>query len=243
MGVFLVRRHCSTGCPGQLSRTSTNPRWPQTDLLLPGIDLGSSQSTPELEPGVVSHQATACASLASSIQFIDTALCCAIPFVLSYTDPDQKWIIRQHLINYPHMGSVVYVSLNSGHPIQGDHPFVDFSGATTSPYLQTWLYPPSNLSDLVPNLIKLFSHNHAFHYSTMSSLTHPLLPSTRKAMDRLSCKLHYDIVALRAKTTDEIEYLSAIQAKMIERVDITTSIIIGLEHERKNFEGESEGGD
>lgn len=225
------------------------------------------------------------ASLASSIQFIDTALSCATPFALSYTDPDQKWIIRQHLISllqdfpslepsintffhndgnkanllnatgdlrvstfspsitltvwvresYPHMGPVVYVSSNSAHPIQGDHPFVDSSGATTSPYLQTWLYPRSNLLDLVHNLIKLFSHNHPFHYSTTSSLTHPLLPSKREAMDRLTCTLHYDIVALRAKTTDEIEDLSAIQAKMIERVDITTSIILGLEHERMNL--------
>ncbi|KAM7492204.1 hypothetical protein LguiA_035125 [Lonicera macranthoides] len=30
----------------------------QTDLLLPGIDLGSSQSTPELEPGVANHRFT-----------------------------------------------------------------------------------------------------------------------------------------------------------------------------------------
>ncbi|KAM7476676.1 hypothetical protein LguiB_023919 [Lonicera macranthoides] len=41
----------------------SNEGWPQTDLLLPGIDLGSSQSTPELEPGMVSHQATACGYL------------------------------------------------------------------------------------------------------------------------------------------------------------------------------------
>ncbi|GKV20143.1 hypothetical protein SLEP1_g30304 [Rubroshorea leprosula] len=35
----------------------------------------------------------------SSIQFIETAFSCTTPFALSYSDPDQKWIIRQHLVS------------------------------------------------------------------------------------------------------------------------------------------------
>ncbi|KAK6937590.1 Ubiquitin E2 variant, N-terminal [Dillenia turbinata] len=35
----------------------------------------------------------------SSIQFLETALRSTSPFALSYTDPDQKWLIRKHLLS------------------------------------------------------------------------------------------------------------------------------------------------
>ncbi|XP_057460723.1 protein ELC-like [Actinidia eriantha] len=220
----------------------------------------------------------------SSVQFIDAALFCTSPFALSYTDPYQKWLIREHLLsllqyfpslnpsmdtffhndgntvdilkatgdlhvsrstpkvhltiwlhqNYPHIAPIVYVSPTSTSPIHRDHPFVDpNSGATTSPYLLSWLYPRSNLLDLVQNLVNLFSHNHPFAYnSAFSSLSHP---SKREALDRLSCMLHYDVAALRAKTEEEIEGLSVLQVEMVKRVDIATSMMIGLEHEKLNL--------
>ncbi|XAR61150.1 hypothetical protein NMG60_11034774 [Bertholletia excelsa] len=44
----------------------------------------------------------------SSIQFIDAALFCTSPLALSYADPDQKWIIRDHLLSllddFPSLG-------------------------------------------------------------------------------------------------------------------------------------------
>lgn len=224
----------------------------------------------------------------SSVQFIDAALSCTGPYALSYTDPDQKWLIRQHLVsllqnfpslrplidtfshnngitvtllnargdlhvsnstppislsiwlheNYPYIPPIVFVSSNSGSQIQQDHPFVDPSGATTSPYLQTWLYPPCNLSDLVHNFVKLFSLIHPFYNSntsTSTSFTHPSLVSKREAMDRLLCALHYDVIALRTKTEDEIEELSVLQAEMVKRVDITSSMIIALEGEKMDL--------
>ncbi|KAA8550809.1 hypothetical protein F0562_002493 [Nyssa sinensis] len=218
----------------------------------------------------------------SSIQLIDAALSCTGPFALSYTDPDQKWLIRGHLIsllqdfpslnpsidtfihndgttvnllkangdlhvsqssiavpltiwlheNYPHMAPLVYVSSKSIYPIRRDHPFVDPSGATASPYLQTWLYPRCNLSVLVHNLAKLFSHNHPLCFSPASTFAHPSLVSKMEAMDRLACYLHHDMVALRAKTEEEVEGLSVVQAELVKRDNITSSMIIGLEHER-----------
>ncbi|XP_047967000.1 protein ELC isoform X2 [Salvia hispanica] len=33
------------------------------------------------------------------VRFIEDALFCSDPFALSYSDPDQKWIIRQHLLS------------------------------------------------------------------------------------------------------------------------------------------------
>ncbi|XP_042016592.1 protein ELC [Salvia splendens] len=35
----------------------------------------------------------------NSVRFIEDALFCSDPFALSYSDPDQKWIIRQHLLS------------------------------------------------------------------------------------------------------------------------------------------------
>uniref|UniRef100_A0A2N9G6G3 UEV domain-containing protein n=1 Tax=Fagus sylvatica TaxID=28930 RepID=A0A2N9G6G3_FAGSY len=220
----------------------------------------------------------------NSIQFIDSALSCTgTPFALSYSDPDQKWLIRKHLFsllqdyptlnpaidtfnhndgttvnllnaegylfvshslplialtiwiheNYPHMAPLVFVSPNPMSKIHPNHPFVDSSGATTTPYLQTWLHPGCNLRDLVHNLVKLFAIDHPLCLaSPSSSFTHPSLVTKREALDRLTGAIHYDIVALQAKTEEEIEELSNLQGKMVERVDIATSIILGLDHER-----------
>lgn len=221
----------------------------------------------------------------SPIRFIETALSCTGPFAVSYTDPDQKWLIRKHLIsliqnfpnlspsvdpffhdngctvnllnvrgylhvsqstppipiniwlheNYPFMAPLVFVSSDPTSPIHGNHPFVDSSGATASPYLIYWNHPHSNLSDFVHNLVKLFSHDHPFVYLPASSFTHPSLVSKQEALDRLAGRLHYDIAAIRAKTAEEIEELSALQGEMVKRVGIATSIVMGLDHEKKKL--------
>ncbi|KAL2510749.1 Ubiquitin-conjugating enzyme/RWD-like protein [Abeliophyllum distichum] len=224
----------------------------------------------------------------STIKFIEDALFCTNQFGLSYSDPDQKWIIRDHLISllqdfsflkpsvdifthnngtevkllnangeirvsenkplipltiwlhefYPQVPPIVYVSPSSVHLISQNHPFVDSSGVISSSYLENWKFPRCSLSDLVRNLIKLFSHNHPLHYSSSSSSSsssHPSLVSKMEAMDRLVCNLYYDMLAFRSKTDQEIEYFSALQAEMINRVDVADSTIIGLEHERENL--------
>lgn len=51
-------------------------------------------------------------------------------------------------------------------------------------------------------------------------------------MDRLSCTLHYDLIAFRAESDEEIETLSALQGEMTKRVDITRNMIVGLEQEK-----------
>ncbi|KAF8401777.1 hypothetical protein HHK36_012723 [Tetracentron sinense] len=224
----------------------------------------------------------------SSIQFVDAALSCTSPFALSYRNPNQKWLIRDHLVSllrdfpsftpstetyihddgttvnllnasgtllvsqatppipliiwlhqdYPYTPPTVFLLLTPINPIPHDHPFVDPSGATTSPYLQTWLYPRSNLSDLAHNLVCLFAHHHPFFSpldSIFSSFTQPSLASKMEALDRLTAALHYDMVALQAKAGEEIEELSILQSELVERSDITTSMLLGLEHERTNL--------
>ncbi|CAI9107735.1 OLC1v1007169C1 [Oldenlandia corymbosa var. corymbosa] len=237
-------------------------------------------------------------SSSSSGQYIEDALSCTnTQFALSYSDPAQKWIIRQHLMslfqdfpsfkpsidtfthndgttvnllkangelrlssssssaaavvpsifltiwineNYPSMAPLVYVSPSnsssfSDYP-ESDHPFVDSSGATISSYLSNW-NPGCNLSELVRNLVKLFSSFHPFCYSPPSWINNtngdirPSFMSKREAIDRLACSLHFDLLALSSRTEDEIWELSVIQSEIERRGDVATSILIGLEEE------------
>ncbi|XP_017251982.1 protein ELC [Daucus carota subsp. sativus] len=137
--------------------------------------------------------------------------------------------------DYPNTPPIVFVSSNLGSQIQQDHPFVDPSGSTLTPYLQTWLSPPCNLLDLVRNFVKLFSLVHPFNNSSTFASIEPSLVSRRQAMDRLSCGLHYDMMALRTESENDIEYLSTIQAEMVKRVDVTKYMIVKLEAEKRNL--------
>ncbi|MCD7467966.1 hypothetical protein HAX54_005683 [Datura stramonium] len=220
----------------------------------------------------------------SSIQFIDAALSCTSPhFAPSYSDPNQKRIIRRHLVSllqdyprfkpsidpfthddgttvtllntngelqvssstpaipltiwlhesYPFAAPIVLVSTNTTYPIYDNHPFVDSSGAISSFYLVNWKYPGCNLSDLVHNLVNIFSHNHPFYYSASSeNYYHPCLASRREAVDRLSCTLHYDMMELLSKTHEEVEELSSLREQMVRRAIVAEFSVDEHENER-----------
>lgn len=222
----------------------------------------------------------------SSIQFIETAFSCTTPFALSYSDPDQKWIIRQHLLsflqyypsfrlssdrfahndgttvnllnvtgsvrvshsmpsipliiwlheNYPYVPPLVFVSPDPTNSIHRNHAFVDSSGATVTPYIISWQYPSSNLSDLVRNMVKIFSRDHPFAYGSASGFNHPSLVSKREAIDRLTGMLHYDVAVFQANAQNEIEELSVLQEELGRRVVITDGMIAGLHEERGKLE-------
>ncbi|KAI6684250.1 hypothetical protein NL676_030163 [Syzygium grande] len=138
--------------------------------------------------------------------------------------------------NYPYTAPIVIVGLPDVGPsptIHHNHPFVDPSGFTASPYIQTWQFPRCNLKDLVHNLVKIFSCDHPFSDSpTSSPFTHPSIASKKEALDRLAGMLHYDMTALRSKTDEEIEELLALQQEIVQRIAIVTTIVQGLERER-----------
>ncbi|XP_007050445.2 PREDICTED: protein ELC-like [Theobroma cacao] len=159
-------------------------------------------------------------------------LLCASGYVhVSNSTPSIPLTIWLHE-NYPHKAPLVFVSLDPMTPIHRHHPFVDTSGATTPPYILTWKYPPCNLSDLLHNLVQLFSHDHPFSYSPpTSSFTHPSLVSRKEALDRLVGMLYYDMVALQASTVEEIEELSLLQDNLKKRDRFTTSMILEMEQE------------
>ncbi|XP_030549211.1 protein ELC-like [Rhodamnia argentea] len=141
--------------------------------------------------------------------------------------------------NYPYAAPIVFVGLPGVVPspaIHRDHPFVDPSGLTATPYIQTWQFPRCNLKDLVHNVAKLFSLDHPFSCSPMSSpSTHPSDASKKEALDRLAGMLHYDTMALRSEADEEIEELLALQREMDRRVAIVTGIVQGLERERREL--------
>ncbi|XP_042518262.1 protein ELC-like [Macadamia integrifolia] len=220
----------------------------------------------------------------SSIQFVDAVLSYNNHSALSYTDPDQKLLIRDHLLsllqefpcfkpstdtfihndgttvnllnasgslqvshssrpvpltiwlhqNYPFSAPIVLLSLDPSNPILPHHPFVDSSGTIISPYLETWCYPRSSLSEFAHNLTLLLCRHYPFFSPTssiFSSGTHPSFMSKMEALDRLVATLHQDMAALQTRMEGEIEGLSVLQVEMVKRSDTTTCVLLGLEHE------------
>ncbi|PKI32841.1 hypothetical protein CRG98_046767 [Punica granatum] len=169
--------------------------------------------------------------VASPIKFIEAALSngAGSPFGLSYSDPNQRWLIRKDLLSllqeFPSFApSIDTFFHNDGtstkllvaraclrvSSIHSDHPFVDpSSGLTSRPYLSTWSHPRCSLSNLARNLVKLFLKDHPFWSSPPSSEgpANPALASKTKALDRLSGMIHYDLAVLRSTGDDELPLL------------------------------------
>ncbi|KAD6120108.1 hypothetical protein E3N88_11379 [Mikania micrantha] len=222
-------------------------------------------------------------ALQSQVQIIDNAMFCNTEFALSYSDPDQKWLIRRHLLSllrefsslnpaidtyihndgamvnllkvegylhisqslplvhviiwvhehYPYVAPMVQVKMDQTKPIRSNHPFVDPLGVTTSAYLHTWGPFGYDLLGLAHNLVKIFSLDHPFYIANdHPTMSHPSFVSKMECMDRLWCRLHYDIIALRENTNYEVEKLVTLENEMRMRVDFADNIIIGLDHEK-----------
>ncbi|XP_076915449.1 protein ELC-like [Bidens hawaiensis] len=218
----------------------------------------------------------------SQAEIIDSAMFCNTELALAYYDPDQKWLIRKHLLSlhkefsslypsidtyihhdgtavkllkvygylyishllplvhiniwvhehYPHVAPMVQVQTDKTNPICPNHPFVDPSGLTTSSYLHTWVPFKHDLLGLAHNLVKIFSLDHPYVVSVPPSMSYPSYVSKMECMDRLWCRLHYEIIGLKENTKDEVEKLASLQEEMRARVDITDNLIIGIDHEK-----------
>ncbi|XP_068636230.1 protein ELC-like [Aristolochia californica] len=137
---------------------------------------------------------------------------------------------------YPFSPPLVFLTTSPTHSILRGHPFVDTSGATISPYLQTWRYPQSNLSDFARNLIHIFAHHAPFSDSSFVSYhSRPSLPSKREAVDRLVGVLHCDLTSLRTQVESETEDLLSVQVTLEKRTQITSTMIKELEEERSSL--------
>ncbi|KAK6928207.1 Steadiness box (SB) domain [Dillenia turbinata] len=74
---------------------------------------------------------------------------------VTYNIPIVIWLME----SYPRHPPLVYVNPTRDMIIKRPHPYVNPSGVVSIPYLHNWIYPSSNLADLVRNLSDLFSHD------------------------------------------------------------------------------------
>ncbi|XP_042503653.1 protein ELC-like [Macadamia integrifolia] len=72
-----------------------------------------------------------------------------------YNIPVVIWLME----SYPRHPCCVYVTPTRDMIIKRPHPHVNPSGLVSHPYLQNWIYPSSNLVDLVRNLSHLFGRD------------------------------------------------------------------------------------
>ncbi|KAK8575700.1 hypothetical protein V6N13_033040 [Hibiscus sabdariffa] len=72
---------------------------------------------------------------------------------ITYNIPVIIWLME----SYPRYPPAVYVNPTRDMIIKRPHPHVSPSGLVSVPYLHNWIYPSSNLVDLVVNLISAFS--------------------------------------------------------------------------------------
>lgn len=139
---------------------------------------------------------------------------------------------------YPYAPPLVFISLTPTTPIRQHHPFVDASGAATSPYLHTWGHPRSNLCGLARNLVRIFAqHPPFFTLSCNKPSTSPFLASKREALDRLVGSLHCDVVSLQAQVEQDVEELTRQQMMLVERAKSISTIALDLESEQKRVKG------
>ncbi|EOY19556.1 hypothetical protein QUC31_006054 [Theobroma cacao] len=74
---------------------------------------------------------------------------------ITYNIPIIIWLME----SYPRHPPVVYVNPTRDMIIKRPHPHVTPSGLVSIPYLQNWIYPSSNLVDLVLNLSSAFARD------------------------------------------------------------------------------------
>ncbi|XP_061362682.1 protein ELC-like [Gastrolobium bilobum] len=74
---------------------------------------------------------------------------------VTYNIPVVIWLME----SYPRHPPCVYVNPTRDMIIKRPHPHVNPSGLVSAPYLQNWIYPSSNLVDLVNSLSQLFGRD------------------------------------------------------------------------------------
>ncbi|CAL5400772.1 unnamed protein product [Camellia sinensis] len=74
---------------------------------------------------------------------------------VTYNIPVALWLME----SYPRHPPLVYVNPTRDMIIKRPHPFVNPSGLVSTPYLQNWVYPSSNLLDLARDLSHYFGRD------------------------------------------------------------------------------------
>uniref|UniRef100_A0A453LLC7 SB domain-containing protein n=1 Tax=Aegilops tauschii subsp. strangulata TaxID=200361 RepID=A0A453LLC7_AEGTS len=106
------------------------------------------------------------------------------------------------------------------------HPLVDRSGlVANAPYLRSWVFPSSNLLDLVRSLSHLFG------------LDPPLFTrSVRNAISKLVDTAYADAAALRTAREAEVDSLFAVQAELRGRGEAVNDGVRRITEEKETLE-------
>lgn len=133
--------------------------------------------------------------------------------------------------DYPFTAPLVYISSHSEAKIHHQHPFIDPSSCSTHcPYLETWKYPRSNLSDLTREIVEVLKICTPYPDFVDESLE--MITTNRKDIElQLARQVHHDKGCFRAQVEEDIEHLLGLQGMLLERADRLNFFIHELEKE------------
>ncbi|XP_008803463.1 protein ELC-like [Phoenix dactylifera] len=221
--IGLIDAALSNAGPDSLSYVHSNLKW----LIRKNL-ISLLEDFPTLSPstGTFTHDDGTAVNLLNAHGFLPTS-------------PSMQPILLTIWLHqcYPFKPPIVYVIPTQNAKILHDHPFVDSSGATTSPYLKSWQYPRSNLSDLAHDLVKIFHLCPPYTSSlATSACTDPSLSFKIEAIGKLFMRIDSDKLRFRAQVEKDIEHLSNIQAALHDRARVIASILLDLEEEKASLE-------
>lgn len=88
---------------------------------------------------------------------------------ITYNIPVIIWLME----SYPRHPPLVFVNPTRDMVIKRSHPFVNPSGVVSIPYLQNWIYPSSNLAELVRNLSHFFGRDPPLYAKVQAPPSNP----------------------------------------------------------------------
>ncbi|XP_078427748.1 protein ELC-like [Wolffia australiana] len=165
-----------------------------------------------------------------------------------YNIPAVIWLLE----SYPRSPPSVFLTPTRDMVIQRNHPYVDRSGHVNVAYLQNWIYPSSNLVDLVRLLSRLFGQHPPLY--TRRDNPNPPPPSDptpprirrptedpaevyrRNAVAKLLETIHGDIAALRKSREQEVEDLFSKQAALRRRAEELAAGLREMQEEKEGLE-------
>ncbi|EFJ09912.1 hypothetical protein SELMODRAFT_129226 [Selaginella moellendorffii] len=178
---------------------------------------------------------------------------------VKYNIPVTIWLTEP----YPRKPPLVYVSPTRDMIIKPRHRLVDASGMVSVPYLQQWVFPRSNLVELVQNLSLHFGHDPPLYSrpnspppTSAAPIPYPppyyqqqqqqQQPSTRtedpasvfkrNAVNTLVARVQQDVVSLRSSFEVEMDELFSVQASLNKRAEQLGKHLQELQHEKEGLE-------
>ncbi|KAI3458667.1 hypothetical protein Pfo_015330 [Paulownia fortunei] len=93
---------------------------------------------------------------------------------VTYNIPVIIWLME----SYPHHAPLVFVNPTRDMIIKRPHPFVSPNGVVSIPYIHSWVFPASNLVELVRNLSHFFARDPPLYSQRKPSNPNPSLSSS-----------------------------------------------------------------